>query len=160
MKDFKNRISKAVICKSDSDLEILTRIADESKDWVSILNAFSGKLVYSTFIGFKSLRRPHKMKYLVLDWFRYLLVDNGIKLNDVTAGAFLLSLKQDDQNESYDFDTLIMEIKSWAKREFNIDVILAVVHATNADEEDFYSFRFITCLSGDIAKYKELFEEK
>ena len=102
MKDFKKRLSNVVICKSDFELEILNRIADESKQWELILNEFSGKVCLANYIGILELKKPHRMKFLVLDWFRFLLVDKGINLKDVTSGAFLLSINKNTIDKTYD----------------------------------------------------------
>ena len=102
MKDFKKRLSNVVICKSDFELEILNRIADESKQWELILNEFSGKVFLANYIGFQELKKPHRMKFLVLDWFRFLLVDKGINLKDVTSGAFLLSINKNTIDKTCD----------------------------------------------------------
>lgn len=34
------------------------------------------------------------MKFLVLDWFHFLLVDKGINLKEVTSGVFLLTINK------------------------------------------------------------------
>ena len=42
------------------------------------------------------------MKFLVLDWFHFLLVDKGINLKDVTSGAFLLSINKNTIDKTCD----------------------------------------------------------
>lgn len=151
MDDHRKRIHESAVCYDEDALEVLCQIAEKAQDCDRIIKEFKGKLAVLESVGFSRLSKPHKITYRVLGWLRYIIADQGIDLKDVTAGAFMLVLKENENDGTYDFEALFNEIRGWAKREFGIDLIFSVVRNPT---QEFNDFNFVVGLSGDINDYK------
>jgi|GEM_PF-5980666 len=95
-------------------------------------------------IGMGSLEFPCKVRRYVLDWFRYLMHEQGITADDILSGKFILTLRRNNDESPYSYDELYAEITDWAKREFDIDLQLTVNCDPNAV---FNQFDFIATVT-------------
>ncbi len=120
-------------------------------------NTLEGKLPVMYYIGMDSLRPPHKIKQYVLDWFSSLINEQEVKLTEVKSTVFLLVLRQNEDNYLYDYDSLYVEIISWAKREFDIDLLFMVKHDLSATTNGFY---FFAGTSDNAESYEKAIEKK
>lgn len=89
-------------------------------------------------IGMESLQSPQKVRRYVLDWFRYLMYEQGIKVDDVLSGKFVLTLRHNINEAEYNYEELYTEIIGWAKREYDIDLQFTVCHDPYSDFNHFY----------------------
>ena len=120
-------------------------------------NTLEGKQPVMYYIGMDSLGPPHKIKQYVLDWFGSLISEQEEKLKDVKSTVFLLVLRQNEDNDLYDYGSLYVEIISWVKREFDVDLLFKVKHNLHATTNGFY---FFAGTLDDAESYEKAIEKK